>query len=374
MKKVNTIYWKEYRVGDLFEFQRGKVKKLQSLEEGNIPVIAAARSKQGVAGYYTVEGIYIDQITISCNGVGCGSTFYHDYPFNVNGDAIVSFDKVYIPAKAKQFISCILDGVLSRKYSYEEKCSPEKASNEIILLPSTSDGSPDWQYMEDYMRCIEQQTKTAISAFVSSKHRPSKIDTRYWKEFEIENLFDVSRPPARLATEFEEGTIPFIASGNENNGVEKYVAAKNDILDKKGCISVSPVDGSCFYQPNDFLGRGGAGSSIILLRNSNLNQYSALFVCSSLRKVCSKYNYSNMGSASKIKKEKILLPATPAGEPDWKYMEMYMRGAEAITKEKISLLTKKKQEIQQAPNELKIVGGNITYNDYSTTYNVKNNA
>lgn len=55
-----------------------------------------------------------------------------------------------------------------------------------------------------------------------------------------------------------------------------------------------------------------------------------------------------MGSASKLKQEKILLPATPAGEPDWRYMEMYMRGVEAIAKEKIALLTKKKQEpVQQ---------------------------
>ena len=222
------------------------------------------------------------------------------------------------------------------------------------------------------MRRIEQRTQTAIFAFVSSKFAPHKIDITYWKAFEIEKIFGVSRPPARLATEFENGTIPFVASGNENNGVEKYVAAKNEIIDKKGCISVSPVDGSCFYQPYDFLGRGGAGSSIILLRNTKINQYSALFVCSVLRNVCSKYNYSNMGSASKIKKEKILLPATPSEEPDWRYMEMYMRGVEAIVKNKLSLLIPHKPEITIKEAEtINFANASVTYIDYSTNYNIK---
>jgi hypothetical protein len=172
MSKVDTTYWKPFRVGKFFDFQRGKVKKLQSLEKGDVPVIAAARSKQGVAGYYAVEPIYKNQITISCNGVGCGSTFYHDYPFNVNGDAIVSFDKMYISPKAKQFICCILDRVLTRKYSYEEKCSPEKASNEKILLPTTPSGEPDWKYMEMYMRGVEAIVKEKIFLLTKSKQEP----------------------------------------------------------------------------------------------------------------------------------------------------------------------------------------------------------
>ena len=48
---------------------------------------------------------------------------------------------------------------------------------------------------------------------------------------------------------------------------------QKEILDKGNCITVSPVDGSAFYQEKDFLGRGGAGSSIILLYNENLNKY-----------------------------------------------------------------------------------------------------
>lgn len=162
MKKIDTKQWQDFRVGDLFSIERGKVKKLQILKEGNIPVIAAARSNQGVAGYYDVDAPYNNQITISCNGVGCGSTFYHNYPFNVNGDAVVLKEKQKIPERARYFISCMLDGVFTRKYSYAEKCSPEKATEEIIKLPIIAKDLPDWEYMENYMLNIEQRVKSSI--------------------------------------------------------------------------------------------------------------------------------------------------------------------------------------------------------------------
>ena len=142
--------------------------------------------------------------------------------------------------------------------------------------------------------------------------------------FKIGELFSIERPKARSVSNYESGEIPFIASGSFNNGVEKFVASKNEELDKGHCITISPVDGYAFYQENDFLGRGGAGSSILILRNSALNKYNAMHICTVIRKVCSKYNYSNMCSAAKLREDEILLPTDANGTPNWKFMENYM--------------------------------------------------
>lgn len=348
MRRIDTTYWKVFYIEDLFDVVKGRRLKKSDHIEGNINYIGATIFNNGITAKIGNDSYLhpAGTITVCYNCSDIGTAFFQEEPFWATDDVNVLYPKFKITSNIAHFI-CPLVHRIGMTYTYENKWTAEKMRSSKIKLPSTPDGSPDWKYMEEYMRKIEQRTQTAISALVASQNKPCNIDTTYWKEFIIENIFSVSRPPARLATEFEKGDIPFVASGNENNGVEKYVVAKNEILDKKGCISVSPVDGSCFYQPYDFLGRGGAGSSIILLRNTRINQYNAFFVCSVLRKVCSKYNYSNMGSASKLKQEKILLPATPAGEPDWRYMEMYMRGVEAIAKEKISMLTKKKQEPAQ---------------------------
>lgn len=152
------------------------------------------------------------------------------------------------------------------------------------------------------------------------------VNSDQWKEFVIRDIFNVKRPIARSSSKYADGETPFVASGNFNNGIEKFVEPqKNEILDKGNCISVSPVDGSSFYQPIDFLGRGGAGSSIILLYGNMLNERVALFLITILRSVCKKYNYSNMCSQDKLRAEKIMLPVDKSGNPDWNFMEQFIK-------------------------------------------------
>jgi hypothetical protein len=171
-----------------------------------------------------------------------------------------------------------------------------------------------------------------------TQNTDDEIDISTWKTFSVSPLFSIERPAARVSTSYDDGDIPFVASGNFNNGIEKYVAIKNgENLDKAGCITVSPVDGSAFYQKSDFLGRGGAGSSILILRNTNLNQWNALFICSVLRRIGSKFNYANMCSAKKLAKELLYLPILEDGNPNWKYMEDYIKSIHSDISQIVSI-------------------------------------
>jgi len=152
------------------------------------------------------------------------------------------------------------------------------------------------------------------------------IDTSTWKEFRVGTLFDVSRPSSRSSQNYDEGDMPFVASGNFNNGVTAYLQPKDDNdYDEGGCITVSAVDGYAFYQKDKFLGRGGAGSSIMMLRNDNLNELNGKYICTLIRKACNDWEYSNMGNKDKLADTMIWLPITSTGEPDWQYMEDYMK-------------------------------------------------
>lgn len=174
-----------------------------------------------------------------------------------------------------------------------------------------------------------------------------QIDTKQWKEFIIKDLFTVKRPSARSQANYNDGDIPFVASGNFNNGVLKYLEPKKgEILDAGNCITVSPIDGSSFYQEDDFLGRGGAGSSIILLYNPNLNLYNGYFIATVIRTVCRKYAYSDMANKDTIGAEKIKLPVDETGNPDFSYMESYMKNLElAVSSSLTDLQSAKKSDI-----------------------------
>ncbi|QWT17337.1 restriction endonuclease subunit S [Collinsella sp. zg1085] len=152
------------------------------------------------------------------------------------------------------------------------------------------------------------------------------LDEKEWAEFRIGDLFEVSRPTARNKDNYQAGGVPFVASGSVNNGVMKLCEPLDDEpLDKGRCITVSPVDGSTFYQPMDFLGRGGAGSSILMLRSDNLNLYRGQLMARAIQQTCSKYTYGHMGNKDSIKRERIMLPVNDASKPDYAYMEQYAK-------------------------------------------------
>lgn len=44
-----------------------------------------------------------------------------------------------------------------------------------------------------------------------------------------------------------------------------------------------------------------------------------------IKKTCSKYTYGHMGNKDSIKRERIMLPVTDSGEPDYAYMEQYVK-------------------------------------------------
>ncbi len=177
-----------------------------------------------------------------------------------------------------------------------------------------------------------------------------------WQEFEISRLFEIKSPASRSIKKYEEGEVPYVSSGSVNNGIISYLAPKeNEKLEEGGCITVSPLDGSSFFQEEDFLGRGGAGSAISLLYNSNLNRYNALFICTVIKRAAQKFDYSDAFTSDNLKTLRLKLPTLCNDDdsyyfdnekrysdkgyvPDWKTMEMYMKEIEVIARKKVELL------------------------------------
>ena len=138
--------------------------------------------------------------------------------------------------------------------------------------------------------------------------------------FKIGSLFDVKSTKTRELNKYYDGNIPFVSGTSINNGVERFVRT-NEILEKGNCITVSSLDCSAFYQEKDFLGRGHG--VVQRLYNENLNKNSALFICTIIKKLGKKYNYSNQCFMNTLKNESIYLPSKN-NEPDWEYMDKFI--------------------------------------------------
>ena len=56
-----------------------------------------------------------------------------------------------------------------------------------------------------------------------------------------------------------------------------------------------------------------------------MNRYIALFICTVIDKACQKYKHSGKWTRKAMAKEKIKLPVTDNDEPDYRFMENYMK-------------------------------------------------
>lgn len=82
--------------------------------------------------------------------------------------------------------------------------------------------------------------------------------------------------------------------------------------------------GYSVYKAEKFI----ATSDISVGYNPHLNRYVGLFITTVADKVRGKYNFGYKRSATRLKKEKILLPVNSENNPDYEYMEVYMRQLE----------------------------------------------
>ena len=338
--------WKRFKVGDFFDAERGSVKGLQKQEQGKVPVIAAAGFNQGIAGFYDVSAVYKDKITVSCNGAGCGSAFYHDYDFNITGDAIVLIDKQEFSHAVKEFIACMLNGILTRKYSYEEKCSADKVKEEEIFLPANENGQPDWEEIEKFMCRIADNSRDTLSRITLSELQDIYKKVTFasgggrWKRFRIGDYFSVEYGKFRPKKELGNGNINYITTSGFNNGVtDTYTTAEH----QGNCITVASdgaLMGTAFYQKEPF-STSNIVSTLTPFSSTPLNEYNALFLCAIIYQKRGEFGWLGYKfSVDRVRNLMVLLPADNAGNPDWDYMENYIKELTTKTSKNIDLLSK----------------------------------
>ena len=137
----------------------------------------------------------------------------------------------------------------------------------------------------------------------------------------------------------DSGSTPFVTASGVNNGVAAYIdASKYDII-KGDCILIGGKTFTLTYQKDDFVSNDS--HNIVLYCKNCGNELVYLFVITVLK--CSlqtKYNWGDAVTKDKLLAQTIKLPANCYGEPDWGYMEQYMKAVKKRTKASLDKLIK----------------------------------
>lgn len=152
---LDTKEWKEFRVGDLFEVTGSTTTPLEELEDigpGVFPYVTTSATDNGVAGFYSRK---TEEGNIICIESACAAySTYQAEPFSASDHVEKCIPKFEMNAYIAMFLVTILN-MDQYKYSYGRKCNQIRIRDRIIKLPVDSNGDPDWQFMEHYIKSLK---------------------------------------------------------------------------------------------------------------------------------------------------------------------------------------------------------------------------
>lgn len=101
-----------------------------------------------------------------------------------------------------------------------------------------------------------------------------------------------------------------------------------------GVITWGAENATFFYQTEPFL----SGRDIYFIDTREYSPMTCLFLTSCLQTITHKYPYNFGLFPDLLKKERIKLPVDASGEPDWAYMDKYMRAVMESAKFNLSVM------------------------------------
>ena len=342
--ELTTKNWKEFRIGDLFDCYLGKSPNKQDITEiGNYPVISAQTNNNGIIGYTDCEDrdfIYDDKLTLGNRG--SYRCFYQKGEFYAGNNVIVFDEKVTMNKFHKLFIAALINKLNFCGYTkYPTKTNIVK---ETLLLPSKNN-EPDWGFMEEFIKGIEEENKEKLAVLKDVKPVDDEIDMSDWHEFRVGDLFETlggKRVPTgsyvkKAVLDANLGQIPRITVTGLNNGIDGYYNESiNDSNYRiyENFISVTFL-GDCFYQKH----KASLDMKVHCLKllNIDLNEKIALFLITTLKKEMLTYNYGDQLNSENLKDIILKLPSKN-DQPDWEYMEDFITNQQEKIKNQLKEL------------------------------------
>ncbi len=138
------------------ELSKGDIK-LEEMDEGTIPLVSSGEANNGIVGNIDSKGdgkaeiFPANRVTIDM----FGNAFYQNEPFYAvsHGRVNILNPKFELTRSIGLFI-CTVIKQEQYKYSYGRTVYSGVAENMDIVLPVDSNGNPDWQFMEDYIKSL----------------------------------------------------------------------------------------------------------------------------------------------------------------------------------------------------------------------------
>ena len=145
--------WKSYRLGDLFEVKKGARVVNNDLHRGTTPFIRPTAFNNGVDRHVSLPANHRgNTITVAYNG-NIGEAFYQPVPYFAVDDINVLYPRFTMTPFRALFLLPLIRREQYR-YNFGRKWNLLRMRESIIRLPAAADGTPDWIFIERYMKSL----------------------------------------------------------------------------------------------------------------------------------------------------------------------------------------------------------------------------
>lgn len=322
------------------------------LQDGtDLPYLGAKKSENGVMRYCAYDSsLKMDGncICFICNGAGSvGYTIYMDRPFIATSDLVMGYNPDLNAVRAMYLVA--LFDLERPRFSYGRKWKSSLRAT-TIPLPCDVNGNINWSAIDNFLtnKILPNLPPRTLNVWKKGVNTNSifpslSLTDREWKWFRFDEIFKICKGFYNKKPENDpKGDIPFIGATDSNNGITSFTNLQtvmestktgelpNSPIEEKlfsgGCITVSNNGsvGYAFYQPIKFTCSHDVNPLYLLARP--MNQYIGIFLCTLISLDRYRWNYGRKWRPFRMPSSLIKLPVNSIGEPDWDFMENYIKG------------------------------------------------
>lgn len=151
--------WEYIKLSSIFEriykaqpHVKSNISISDRLLDNYVPFISRTESNNGCDGFVNKEEVFIEPGNAIIIGDTTASIFYQEHPFTT-GDHIVVCRSSNLNKFNALFIATILR-LEKYRFNYGRAFKKQIVESHKIKLPVQSNGSPDWDFMEEYIKSL----------------------------------------------------------------------------------------------------------------------------------------------------------------------------------------------------------------------------
>ena len=178
LEALDSIIWKQFRIGDLFEMFTGRDVIIGRTELGNIPLVSHQNTDNGVVKYIKKlndRHIFDYRYTISLadRGVFYASTQFENFHIGTRVKALVFKDKNKISKEIRLFFVSTINKLQTLFKDYLINAT-NKLPDLKITLPTDSKGNLAFDFMESSIKAIQKEVIRSVVLYVDTKINATK--------------------------------------------------------------------------------------------------------------------------------------------------------------------------------------------------------